>query len=179
MGNYDLGSYLFARDIEKPITIVRAAERDPDTDREARAKREQVGEQTGRMQFGEPSAELAFSLVEALQEGKVVAIQGDRAIKGVASIETTLFGRKVELPAGPFYLALTTRSPIYPLFVIRTAIASYKVITRAPIEVRRTGRNRDEDVREAVQRWTAILEEIIGGHATQWFNFDDYFGTTA
>jgi phosphatidylinositol dimannoside acyltransferase len=175
MGNYDLGSYLFARDIPKPIMVVRAPETDPESDEHARAHRAQFGEETGRLAFGNPSAELALSLVHALQEGQVVAIQGDRVIGSVATTPAKLFGREVQLPSGPFALALATRSPIYPLFVMRYGWRTYEVKTFPAIELRRTSRGRDVDIREAVDKWASLLEETIGTRSSQWFTFFRFF----
>lgn len=175
MGNYDLGSYLFAREIDRTIVIVRASEPDPETDEDSRIRRAEHESEIGRLKFVEPSPELALELVHALQEKSVVAIQGDRAVKGVSALPVEMFGTTAMLPNGPFALAMTTRVPIYPLFVIRRGHHSYRVIVGSPIECRRTSRGRDNDIAEAMKQWTAVLEKTIEEHATQWFTFERYF----
>lgn len=178
MGNYDLGSYLFANEIEKKIMIVRAPERDPESERDARARRREFGEETGKLVFGSPSAELALDLVAAIQEGMLVAIQGDRTIDGVSSHKVQFFGREVSLPSGPFALALATRAPIFPLFIVRARRRSYRVISERPIICRRTGPDRDRDIAAAMAEWASLLERIVAQHATQWFSFQRIFAKT-
>lgn len=175
MGNYDLGSYLFANEIDRPIVIVRAAEPDPESDQDSRVRRGQHESEIGRIRFVEPTPELALDLVHALQEKCVVAIQGDRAISGVGAQQVRMFGREVMLPNGPFALALATRTIIYPLFVIRSGQHAYRVIVETPIECRRTGRGRDQDISEAMDQWAAILEKTITANVSQWFTFERYF----
>lgn len=175
MGNYDLGSYFLVTEVDRPVVIVRASERDPESDLDSRRRREQHSAESGRLRFAEPTPELALELVYALQEGSVVAIQGDRAIEGVSAQPARLFGREVMLPNGPFALALTTRVPIYPLFVVREGFHSYKVIFDAPIHVRRTSRGRDADLADAMTQWSRVLERTVSTYATQWFTFERYF----
>lgn len=175
MGNYDLGSYLFAREIDRTIVIVRASEPDPESDRDSRIRRAGYEHEIGRLRFVEPTPELALELVHALQEKSVVAIQGDRAVKGVSAQQVELFGQPAMLPNGPFALAMTTRVPIYPLFVVRMGHRSYRVIVGSPIECRRTSRGRDNDIAEAMTHWKEILERTITDYTTQWFTFERYF----
>jgi lauroyl/myristoyl acyltransferase len=179
MGNYDLGSYLLAKTSQKRVAIVRAAEHDPDSDHDSRSRREEYGTETGKLKFFEPSAELALELVHALQEGRVVAIQGDRVINGVASLPVKLFGRNSELPAGPFALAMTTQVLIYPLFVVRLRRRTYRVIVADPIACRRTGANREEDIQRAMTQWVDTLQSVVGQYSDQWFNFEPYFKESA
>lgn len=176
MGNYDLGSYLFTQKLGRSLVIVRAAEVDPSTDEVARRHRESLEQELGKIRYVQPSEELGIDLLRALQGGETVAIQGDRVIEGVSSIAATMFGRSVQLPAGPFALALASQKPIVPIFVMRTGFHAYRVVTGEPIVVRRTSRDRQRDLDAAAATWAAALESVIRDHWYQWFTFENYFG---
>lgn len=175
MGNYDLGAHLFAETAGKNIVMVRA----PETDAETRQFEESISARTIanglKIDFSTRSTDLALDLLHALQEGEIIAIQGDRVTPGIAALPATLFGRRVEVPAGPFALAMTARVPIFPLFIIRLGRRHYRLLTAKPFEVIRT-RDRAEAFELAVAQWTRELEGVIRAAWFQWFTFQPYLG---
>lgn len=175
MGNYDLGSYLFAEKAERPITIVRAPEADDASEEFAARSREQAGRGGFRVHYSASSSMLALDLVHALQGGEIVAIQGDRVIPGVAGHPTTLFGRRTAIPSGPFALAMATGAPVFPLFIAREGRRRYAVIASRPIECRRSGRDRQADLERCIGEWKDVLEEVIRRYWYQWFTFGVFF----
>lgn len=175
LGNYDLGSYLFAKRVKRQFVIVRASEVDEEAERFAKQYREKISEKIGGFAFNDPATNIAIPLVQALQRGSLVAIQGDRVIPGTAPATAEMFGHRVKLPAGPFALAMTARVPIFPIFVARAGWREYRVIAMEPIHCERVGRDRAGEVNAAMVRWQAMLEEIVGRFATQWFAFYSAF----
>jgi predicted LPLAT superfamily acyltransferase len=93
---------------------------------------------------------------------------------GIRGYSGTLFGYRTEFPAGPFALAMAARVPIYPLFILRIGRRRYRLLTCSPIEVRRTGRDRDEDIQKAIDAWSQQLESVIRASWFQWFTFDPF-----
>jgi lauroyl/myristoyl acyltransferase len=175
MGSYDLGAQLFAEYSTKKIVMVRAPEVDPDTRKyeEARLSHEV------HVSFNTAASELALELLGSLQDGEVIAIQGDRVTEGLAAVETTLFGKKTRVPAGPFALSMAARAPIFPLFVIRLGRRRYRLLTCPPIELTRTSRDRDADIRRGVEHWSRELESAIRYAWQQWFAFEPYYEDAA
>jgi len=175
MGNYDLGAHLFAETAGKKIVMVRA----PETDAETHQFEESITARTIanglKIDFSTRSTDLALDLLHALQEGETIAIQGDRVTPGIAALPATLFGRRVEVPAGPFALAMAARVPIYPLFIIRLGRRRYRLLTAKPFEVVRT-RDRAEAFERAAAQWTQELESVIRSAWFQWFTFQPYLG---
>jgi predicted LPLAT superfamily acyltransferase len=110
-----------------------------------------------------------------VQSGELIAIQGDRVTPGIASLPGTLFGKRAEIPAGPFALAMAARAPIFPLFVIRRGRRHYRLLTLPPIHVTRRSRNRDEDLGRAVSEWCTQLEGVIRCAWWQWYAFDAFY----
>jgi lauroyl/myristoyl acyltransferase len=174
MGNYDLGSYLFAERMKRRITIVRVPEPDPDVEEFAVAKREEVAGDSFRVNYNTGPGLLALDLVEALRNGEVVAIQGDRVLPGVAGTPTTLFGRSTAIPTGPFALSMATGATVYPLFIVRRGWRRYRVITGEPFVCLRTGRDREMDIRASVETWKTLLERVVRAHWYQWFTFERF-----
>jgi lauroyl/myristoyl acyltransferase len=157
---------LLARDRHLDITIVEAAEPDAaasaiqDDARQARGLRvAHVGE--------DPLS--ALPLIKHLREGGVVALQIDRAPRGVRTRAVTLFDRPGTVPEGPLRLAMLTGAPIVPVFVARSGHRRYEVIASAPIRLERSAR--DEDLDAAAQTLAARLEAFVRAHPTQWFHF--------
>ena len=174
MGSYDLGAQLFAETSTRRIVMVRAPEVDPETRKhEEELHRRTVGDSV-RIDFSTRASDLAFDLLRSVQDGEIVAIQGDRVMAGIATLPATLFGKATSVPAGPFALAMASRVPIYPLFIIRLGRRSYRLLVCSPIEVRRT-RDRDEAFAQAVEQWTGTLEQVISTSWYQWFEFAPFY----
>ena len=172
MGSYDLGAHLFAASTTRQIVMIRAPEVDPTTRRYEESKIGRTTDDGLRVGFN-TSGDLAFELLDAVQRGELVAIQGDRVTPGIATTPVTLFGRSTQIPSGPFALAMAARVPIYPMFVVRSGYRSYTLITGAPITVERSGRNRDFG--PAIAQWIAQLESVIRDYWFQWFAFEPFY----
>ena len=69
---------------------------------------------------------------------------------------------------------MATQAPIFPLFVMRTGRRRYCLLTREPIQLVRTSRDRDEDIRRGVDEWVRALETAIRRGWQQWFAFEPY-----
>lgn len=171
MGNYDLGAALFAQKFNREIRVVRAPEPDQRTAQHLSASLEKSGEGAVKVDYNTAGALLSFDLLNALRLGEIVSIQGDRMDGDLAEIPARLFGKQVRLPNGPFVLAQVSGAPIYPLFIARAGYRSYQIIVRAPIAVPRTGRERENDIAQAVEKWCRILEQMLAEHWNQWFAF--------
>ena len=171
MGSYDLGAHLFSETSGRQIFMVRAPETDAQT-HDFEEQQKGRGSEGVRIDFNTRSSELAIELLHAVQEGHIVAIQGDRVTPGISSMPATLFGRATELPSGPFALAMAARVPIFPLFIMRRGRRRYRLLTCKPIHVERRSRNRDEDLQRAMNEWAAELERAIADGWQQWFTFE-------
>jgi KDO2-lipid IV(A) lauroyltransferase len=157
---------ILARDRNLDITIVEAAEPDAaanaiqDEARQARAVRvARVGD--------DPFS--ALPLIRQLREGRVVALQIDRAPPGLRTRAVRLFGQPGAVPEGPLRLASLSGAPIVPVFVARTGHRRYEVISSAPIRLARGASEAAVDA--AAQAMATRLEAFVCAHPTQWFHF--------
>jgi lauroyl/myristoyl acyltransferase len=175
MGNYDLGAAIFAHRFLREIRMVRAPETDERTAQHLDASLERAGGGAVRIAYNTAGMQLSFELLNALREGQIVSIQGDRVVAGVASRKAKLFDRMVRLPEGPFMLAFVAQVPIFPLFVVRSGYHRYKIIACPPIECRRSPEPRDASVDHALNAWCHTLENVIALNWSQWFSFVPIF----
>ncbi len=174
MGSYDIGAAVFSETSHRQIVMVRAPETDPRTRAFEESQQERARDDGLRIDFNTRASELALELLHSLQQGNLVAIQGDRVTPGITSIPSMLFEKPAMMPAGPFALAMAARVPVFPLFIVRAGRRRYRLVTCAPIHVVRRSRHRDDDLNAAVTQWSKELEDVIRRGWYQWFAFEPY-----
>jgi KDO2-lipid IV(A) lauroyltransferase len=109
-------------------------------------------------------------LLEGLRRGEIVAMQADRPRAGSRTVAAALFGRPLDLPAGPVALARTAGVPVLPVFAIREGRRRYRVVFRPPILVPATA-DRGNDLGSAAQAIAREIEDAIRRAPHQWFVF--------
>jgi lauroyl/myristoyl acyltransferase len=171
MGSYDLAAGLFAQKFHRQVRMVRAPERDPLSARHVDLALQESSAGAIGVGYSSEGTALAFDLLNALRNGEVISMQGDRVVGEVARAPVKFFGHEILLPNGPFVLSLVSEAPIYPLFIARTGYRTYKILAREPIVCAPSGSSRDEIITGTMQRWAAVLEEIVSHHWAQWFAF--------
>lgn len=175
MGNYDLGAAVFAERFQREIRMVRAPEADARTAEHLDASLELAGAGAVKIAYNTDGMAMPLALLNAIRDGEIVSIQGDRAVEQVSQRVGRLFGEEVHLPDGPFMLACVSGAPIYPVFTIRSAYHRYKIIARPPIVCRRTAEGREAAIAQAFGQWCQTLEEVIAAHWSQWFSLVPIF----
>lgn len=175
MGNYDLGAAVFAQRFQREIRMVRAPEADAQTAQHLDQSIERAGAGAVKVAYNTSSMALPLELLNAVREGEIVSIQGDRAVGNVSQRPARLFGENVSLPDGPFVLACVAQVPVYPLFIVRTSFHRYKIIARQPIHCGRGARDRESAIRAAMESWSHTLENVIATHWSQWFSLVPIF----
>ncbi|HKR65276.1 MAG TPA: lysophospholipid acyltransferase family protein [Thermoanaerobaculia bacterium] len=173
MGNYDLGAQVFAELSKRQIVMVRAPETDPQTSQYEENFHDRTKAAGLKVDFSTRASELALDLLESLQRGEIIAIQGDRVTGGITALPATLFGKSLQVPAGPFALSMSARVPIYPLFIMRLGRRRYRLVVSEPFQVVRT-RDRHEAFARAVAEWTRELERAVRAAWFQWFAFQPF-----
>jgi lauroyl/myristoyl acyltransferase len=177
MGNYDVAAPLFAERIQRPIHMVRAPERELKSQEFQAAQREKERKAGFVVHYNEPGNMLGMELARAIQEGGVVAIQGDRILFDVSPMELT-YREDItwQIPRGPFLLALVTKALIHPVFIVRMGYRRYRVVAAAPLEVPlQADRDKEAAQRAAAEKWNVILRSVMERHWRQWFVFEPVF----
>ncbi len=111
--------------------------------------------------------------LDALRDGKLVAIIADRDIQGTG-VCVDLCGRRVKLPRGPFELARRTHALLVPILAVREGVEDQVVFVEEPYCVLTTD-DPEEDVRQAAQHWACILGAHLLRFPGQWKVLEDYW----
>ena len=179
MGNYDVAAPFFAAKLGRPFTSVRLPERRPELQAymdEIRSRQETAH---FRIRYNRPGEFLAVDLAHALAAGEIIGLQGDRAPGEVSTVHGVLNGHEWLLPRGPLVLAMASRAPIFPLFVVRTAWRQYRIVMMPPWvpDREKTGRgDRDAAFNGLLDWWNGVLNDFIPRHWSKWLTFEPAFG---
>lgn len=170
LGLYEVGSMLPAAMDKRHVHVVREPEPDPRAQQFVRDNVSAVESTHYTMHFQSDDPLQGIMLLDVLRRGEIVAIQGDRPRAGSRSIPATLFGRALDLPAGPVVLARAAEVPLLPVFAIREGRRRYRIIMHAPVDVPRTSSSA-ADLAQAVSRIAASIESAVRAAPNQWFVF--------
>ena len=180
MGNYDVAAPIFSARCRRPIHMVRTPERQTESRVYQDQYRDQEQSATFFIHYNEPGNMLGVELTHCLNEGALVAIQGDRVLFDVSPFwipyQDAQQSSEWRLPRGPFLLASVAKAPIYPIFIIRRGYRRYRIEAHAPLEVSSNReRGRDATLRDAAIQWSRILSGVVQRHWRQWFVFEPVF----
>jgi lauroyl/myristoyl acyltransferase len=173
MGNYDMAAPLFSEKFGRTIYAVRAPEREPEMQA---LREEEIAEKERRNPyfrtcFNHGDDMLGVELARYLNQGDVVAVQGDRVIFEVSPMETEVEpGLMMRLPRGPLFLARITGAAAFPLFIVRDGWRRYRVQVHAPLDLPARVRGRGEDPATAI--WAGAILSGVKEHWKQWFVFE-------
>jgi KDO2-lipid IV(A) lauroyltransferase len=113
---------------------------------------------------------------EALRElraGGMVTLLADRDLGG-GGVCTTLLGRRVRLPRGPWELARRSGATVVPLFFSRRGTHDQTVWFEKPFTVPPEG-DREEAIGAAAQRWADLFGAHLRRDPGQWTVLEDYW----
>ena len=123
------------------------------------------------IQLGENSLETALKIKDALQNGEIVAVLGDRYIDDNV-LEIEFLGEKAKFPRGIFEIACVTQTPIIPIFIMREKINVYNFQVGQPLEIPNIDRKkRQEFIYNAMRDFVNQIEEQAKKTPLQWYNF--------
>jgi phosphatidylinositol dimannoside acyltransferase len=172
MGNYDLAAPMFASKVNRTLYTVRAPEREPETQRlrEEELKAKESKFPNFRALYNKDGNLLGVELARLLQEGHLVAVQGDRVIFDVSPMDVEVEpGLVMRLPKGPLFLARATNAPCFPLFIMRDGWRRYRVVVFPPVELPPRKRGVDDD---AARIWAQAIFRVVREHWQQWYVFE-------
>lgn len=112
-----------------------------------------------------------FILNDALQNGEVVSLAGDRIFDSSKTVRCRFFGEEASFPAGPFTLAVKKDAASYALFVVKESVKSFRILAE---ELKADGEG-PAKVRSLAQSYASALEKVARKYPDQWFNFYDFW----
>lgn len=195
VGNYELAGYtLMAKD--KPLNaLVFSGE----TEIVMRGRNQVFAEHNIRMIPVQEDLSHIFMLSNALRDGEIVSMPGDRIFGSQKSVECNFLGAPALFPLGPFALAVQREVPVLTVFVMKESTWKYRIFidrldtcremdaasTKAgPVQnaettdVKTSGKpeqNRRQRMEELARRFAHRLEQMVKRYPTQWYNFYEFW----
>ncbi len=195
VGNYELAGYtLIAED--KPLNaLVFSGE----TETVMQGRSRIFAEHNVRMIPVREDLSHIFMLSNALRDGEIVSMPGDRIFGSQKSVECDFLGAPALFPLGPFALAVQRDVPVLAVFVMKETTWKYRIFidrldtclqsgdtsasmgtaqksaaadAEAPL---RSGQGRRERMEELARRFAGRLEQIVRRYPTQWYNFYEFW----
>ena len=115
-------------------------------------------------------------IAERLERGAFVGMLSDRTLGGEPMHEVTILGERAYLPTGPMRAAaLLRRSVIFMVGLYRGGNRYHVVFAPVADFSAVTPKSRDAAVREAVERYAALLDRYCRCEPYNWFNFFDFW----
>lgn len=118
----------------------------------------------------------AVSILSTLKRGELVAMLADRA-RGDSVYTVDFLGSRIDLPAGPFLIAVLSGAPTLVTFAPKLATDhQHFYARRLPVDPDLPRSERRASAEALAQLYARELEAFVERFPYQWFNFYDYFG---
>lgn len=114
-----------------------------------------------------------FVLNNALADGEIASLPGDRVFGSKKTVQCRFFGELASFPAGPFTLAAQRGAPVLVVFVMKEGRRRYKVLLERLPEPE--GKTRQECVQFLADAYASSLEAVVRQYPDQWYNFYDFW----
>jgi KDO2-lipid IV(A) lauroyltransferase len=115
-------------------------------------------------------------LVAAVRRGSIVAIVGDRDLRGFGQ-EVEFFGETTTMPTGPAAIALRAQAPLLVVGIYGTRLSdgrrAWEAYISDPIEV--PAERTDEAVNRLTREIAARLEDFIRRRPEEWHVFQPFW----
>lgn len=109
----------------------------------------------------------ARQIIRALARGELVAILMDQNVDWYEGVFVDFFGRQAATNKGFALLALKTRAPVFPMFMIREK-DGFRVEVGPEIPLIKTG-DKSKDIEINTQRYNDVIERFVRRYPEQWF----------
>ena len=114
-----------------------------------------------------------FALNNALADGEIASVPGDRVFGSQKTVECLFFGEKAKFPAGPFTMAVQRDVPVLSVFAMKVGRREYKVFLDVlPVS---DAASKQERIQALADAYAARLEAIVRAYPDQWYNFFDFW----
>lgn len=107
------------------------------------------------------------SMLRHLKNNDVLGILIDQNVASYEGVFVDFFGRPACTTDGLALLALHTKAPVLPGYMVRLADGKYRLIIGEEVTIVQTG-DRDADIAVNTQNFTRIIENMIRQYPDQW-----------
>jgi KDO2-lipid IV(A) lauroyltransferase len=169
-GNWEIGSLLVRRVLDRPMTIVAMTETSPTVNRIRRDIRDRLGVDTIEVR---QSLDTPLQIRRRLAENQIVAMLVDRHY-GRDRVPVTVFGRAAWFLKTPILMGNLSGAPLLPCFIERIGPGRFEARLGNPVYVS-TALARDEAIACAAQEIADALSARIRERPELWYHFYRYW----
>jgi predicted LPLAT superfamily acyltransferase len=131
----------------------------------------------GIIYINQDSPDTMVEVVNALRRGEIVCMHGDRILGSMRSEQIRFLGREASFPIGAFAIASISGASVIPFFAIKSGFFHYTFSAFGPVRVDEGDRaSRMGRIRQALEMYVRIVEEMVKQHPYQWYNFYNFWG---
>lgn len=116
-----------------------------------------------------------IEMSNALADGDIVSIPGDRIFGSPRYLLCDFLGGKARFPLGPFAMIVQRHVSAVAIFVMKHSLSQYKVCIRPLPTDSLEGKNREAQAMVLAQAYAKELEQILRMYPEQWFNYYEFW----
>lgn len=173
VGNFELAGYMLSQDKKTINALVFGGETGT-----VMENRNRVFEhQNLRLILANGGVDHVFEMNNALAEGQIVSMHGDRIFGSQKTVRCKVLGAEADLPMGPYILAATRDVPALCTFVMKENVHTYHIYVyelSLPDEVK--GKSAKVRASALAQAYADRLTEILNRYPHQWLNYYEFWG---
>lgn len=168
MGNYELAGYSMHQEIKKMYPLVFMGETET-----MMMNRQKMFQENGiiMVPVSEDMSHI-FALNNALRDGDVVSMPGDRVFGSTKALTVNFLKGTADLPMGPFQMAVSRELPIVPVFIMKENWNTYRVFSNIIFPDATLGKK--VQMQQLAQQYADQIVEMVKRYPTQWFNYFDF-----
>ncbi len=168
MGNYEMAGYSLCSDTKKLFPLVFMGE----TETMMMNRQKMFAENNIEMVPVSPDMSHIFTLNNALRDGHVVSMPGDRVFGSPKALTCDFMGGKCDLPIGPFQMAVTRNLPAVSVFIMKVRWDTYRV--HVDIVYPDESLTKKERMQVMAQHFADQMSHIVDLYPTQWYNYFEF-----
>ncbi|AOF52973.1 glycosyl transferase family 2 [Rodentibacter caecimuris] len=128
------------------------------------------------IQVEDLDAQKMLELHERLERGEWIAIAADRIpVRGDKMAKINFLGQEADFPQGVWFLASLLKAPINTVFCLKEQGRYRLKLRRFCPQITGRGKEREENIRQAMQQYADCLAKECEANPLLWFNFYDFW----
>lgn len=172
MGNYELAGYSLSSEHKTIFALVFMGE----TETMMMNRQKMFIEHHIQMVPVTPDMSHIFALNNALRDGDIASMPGDRVFGSPKALTCNFMGGTCQLPMGPFQMAVTRELPMASIFIMKERWDTYHVY----VDIVRPDESlpKKERMQALAQRFADQMSGIVDMYPTQWYNYFEFVNFT-
>lgn len=124
------------------------------------------------IQVEDLDAQKMLELNQRIERGEWIAIAADRIpLRGDKTEKVDFLGKQAQFPQGAWLLASLLKCPINTVFCLKEQGKYRLKLRHFSLSIQGSGRQRQHNIRQAMQQYADLLAKECAGNPLLWFNF--------